>query len=525
MPADARTLAWDNPMCKEGAVAVTDYDLARQRACPAQSKDQVEGNTEQSVLSMEFEVNQGKPCFDSEETAKPVPCINTNKRCITSVCRANRDAFNRVTFAALQNIIAAAGSVCDPRTRYAAGNSKAQGQEGWVECTNYQVGALSNLQMSDIQWGWKTMDNNGFSGEAQLDINFIAKVSAPSTADSATLRTIISATDMDFPGVLTAAFRATVSAGLNATIADAFATVNNWLGTAGNSFDFDTEQIRFGEFSDTTYTTPPSDDTDVVYNLGDDDALVTPTAAPSSQITLDQVPSLSLEDGGIAYYDSATKTFMWSDTAASTMKLKTLFMKGDEIEESYYLYTELKEELEDLEKTISDKLDENRDLLANSAGQGAGREAVEANQVALTNFKIEIGQEIRNAGTQLSNVETKKGFSGTDDPNANKSSSDTVVYIIIGVVLVLCIVGAMLIIRSRKNGPGRLVNRPTTHQNPAYEQPKGGAGAPPANAPQGQRPGGARPAGAKKPAGAQKPNVQHDGQRKVLVLDPYGNDA
>lgn len=94
-----------------------------------------------------------------------------------------------------------------------------------------------------------------------------------------------------------------------------------------------------------------------------------------------------------------------------------------------------------------------------------------------------------------------------------KSSNDTLLYIIIAVIGILLIGGVILIIllKKRKNSKNlsnkvKRGNKTTTHANPTYQQ-----GAAPQNAHEQSRPAPG--------------SVQQEGGRKVLVLDPYGNDA
>merc|ERR1712086_495609 len=99
---------------------------------------------------------------------------------------------------------------------------------------------------------------------------------------------------------------------------------------------------------------------------------------------------------------------------------------------------------------------------------------------------------------------------GGGDTAAASSSQGTLIGVIVAIVVVLGMAGAVAFLVVKKNGgsPKQYRNHPTTQQNPAYEAPRGG-------------PAGVQKGGAAKP----KQNVQQQGQRKVLVLDPYGNDA
>lgn len=387
------------------------------------------------------------------------------------------------------------------------------------------------------------------SGEAQDTIIFIARVKAQSPADAATLRTIISTASMQFPETLKAEFVKAAST-VDELIAPEFEKVSEFTTYPNNNFNFGPgvsgsigldrkpDAVRFGDFEGASYTTPVPDDTAVEYVLGDDDVVSQNTGNNNEELTMEDVGSLALYDE--LTMSAATLTddgFEWSAVNAALFEKKTLTLKipaeilalQAEFEEVETVLPQLEVELNELKKTVNSQ--QTRSL----KGDGVATQ-LNTQLATINNAIAEVKKKMEYTKQQIRNADTALSFAGgsTSDGTVNstdtKSGSNTTIIIIIGVVLVMAIVGAIVFVVMRNNnnnGPRHYQNHPTTHQNPAYAAGPGQGGQPQQQQQQQQRPQGAqRPAGAR-PAGAgqKKPNVQQQGQRKVLVLDPYGNDA
>jgi hypothetical protein len=115
----------------------------------------------------------------------------------------------------------------------------------------------------------------------------------------------------------------------------------------------------------------------------------------------------------------------------------------------------------------------------------------------------------------------KDAQAALDAASGSSLNQGTLIGVVVAIVAVLLIAGAVayLVVKKNRGGGARQYrNHPTTQQNPAYEAPKGGAQ-------QGGQQQQQQRQQQRQPQQKKGPNVQQQGQRKVLVLDPYGNDA
>jgi len=111
-------------------------------------------------------------------------------------------------------------------------------------------------------------------------------------------------------------------------------------------------------------------------------------------------------------------------------------------------------------------------------------------------------ETLSNAEQDVNNAEAAYA-SAINPPKAGSSSTTAIVIALVLIIIIVVIGGAYYYVANNTPSAGGR----TTLQNPAYEAPKGGA---PADVQRGATP---------------KQNVQQQGQRKVLVLDSYGNNA
>jgi len=543
---DAVTLSWDNPMCKSGATPVTQLEKAAQSACKTGlSVDDQGANDENQVLSIAFIMNQGKACMDDGRMS---PCINTNKRCVTTECTLNRDAINEITVSAIKNAVNAAKSECDPRTRWpqnAPGfdkNAQAEGEEGWNNCKNFQVGSLGNLAMSDFTWAWevKSQADGGTFGYSQGAIQWIAKIDVGSKDDSATLRTILGTNAIDFMGVCKAAFLS--GAGdVDSLIAQKFEKTAEYASESTSLFEFGPGvngqmglnrapgAVRFGEFIDGgdkyVYTTPaPSDEDPNTGGVapGDDDKY----DSTDGKFTMDEIAAFPELPADVAVWTDDGAIQWVSNYLIEKTKLReaaTLDEIGDMVADLTVLASHL--------GTMASDIDATSNLITTQLtmpqkADGVQEELnVRKNQLRtadrlVASMKIYADTELGNKDFEISIKSAQLGVDGdasTADGSGGGMSQGTLIGVIVGIVVVLgmAVAVAFLVIKKSRGAPKQYRNHPTTQQNPAYEAPKGGKG------PGGK--GGKAPSNGQPPR--QQPNVQQQGQRKVLVLDPYGNDA
>merc|ERR1712127_189775 len=274
--------------------------------------------------------------------------------------------------------------------------------------------------------------------------------------------------------------------------------------------------IRFGEFVDGgekyVYTTPaPNDEASqsgASTGGGDDDDDYDST---DGQFTMDEIADFPDLPADIATWQDGVLEWVaeYALTKPTLRSAADLEAIGDMVAGWTKLTGSLGQMATDIDNTIKVI---NKQLTMAQQADGVKEELNKRKSQLRTatsvvgQMKIFADNEIKNKDFEM---KIKGGSSSSstigDDGAAGGMNQGALIGVIAAIVVVLGMAGAVafLVIKKNRGVPKQYRNHPTTQQNPAYEAPKAGAqrGAPP------------------------KQNVQQQGQRKVLVLDPYGNDA
>lgn len=549
MAMDAITLSWDNPMCKQDAVPTTPSERAAKASCKTGlGTDDVGANDENKILSVSLNMVQGKACAGEKEGSF-APCINTNKRCVTTECTKNRDALNKIAYDAIVSAVKDAKNVCDPRTMWKKNSGKPEGEEGWESCSNFNVGDLTSLSMDAIEWAWSVKDQTEGStaGNAQGTIQWIAKIDVGSPASAATLRTIMGTAKVDILEVFTAEFKKAAS-NQDSLIVQKFEKVAKFIETSSSfafgpglnskvGLDRAPGAIRFGAFVDDgdayVYTTPAPNDEVPAGTGGGGGGGTDDYDSTDGKFTMDEINDFPQLPAAVAKWNEDCTDMTGDDPAECTTAAgetqcclvwtseyaltKPTLRSADDAEGIGSMVTILTQLTADLGQmaTEIDKAEKTISQQTTTSNKEPGvQEALELRKQQLRDALAAVKAMKTYADSEIKgkDFELKILASGSTDGGGDAASGDkgTLIGVIVAIVVVLGMAGAVafLVVKKNSGSPKQYRNHPTTQQNPAYEAPRGG-------------PAGAQKGGAAKP----KQNVQQQGQRKVLVLDPYGNDA
>jgi hypothetical protein len=602
---EAITLSWDNPMCKTGAVASTPLQEAAKVNCrTGVSQDERGANDVTKTLSVSFNMNQGKACEDTVNgNTRYVPCINTNKRCVTTECMKSRDALNQIAFNAVQDAIETAKNYCDPRTMYPKNSNKPEGEEGWLACKNFEVSSdLKGLSFDDIEWAWEVKDQSEETtyGYAQGTLMWVAKMDVGRASDAATLRTILGSPAVKFPETCKAAL-VKAAGSTDALVRQKFQKTADYANSAESDgyFEFGPgvngqiglrapNAMRFGEFVEDgeklTYTTPaPNDDEKQSPTDQNNDDRVDNT---DGKFTMDEIEPYPTLQADIASWTVGNQ-IQWEDVDLEAETKFRVAGSVGKLDEMVVRYTELASVLGGMATTIDNSINKVTDQLALPQKADGVQDELNSRKNKLRAAKTDVQKKKTFVDGQLRNKAYEAGLLGSSGSSSTADSSakdkaeekveaaamkqeqecvdqtsqeckdatdelekatkaltdatkafeaaqaaldaaagsslnqGTLIGVVVAIVAVLLIAGAVayLVVKKNRGGGARQYrNHPTTQQNPAYEAPKGGPQ-------QGGQQQQQQRQQQRQPQQKKGPNVQQQGQRKVLVLDPYGNDA
>jgi hypothetical protein len=499
-PIQARTELWSNPLCKNPPQYPNIDEKAILDKCPLYKKKENVWDSGFKIYPLKLPMVMISPpvCVSKTDptSSRLQPCLNARIVCVHSNCTATRKAIEIAANIAITAIFAAAADLTDPRTCY--GN-------GWANCQKFTVPQVS------VAVNYYNSNRRRRLPYPKSKIPFVLSIGSKNWDEALTSRVIID-TIPNLNELFTESFQS-YKDDVDSLIRD------DWrAATQSDQFSFfvggetDREEnrdtIMFDTIGPDFGTTPKTDDSKVYpSSLEDNDPNDDFTAGATDKTWADIKYGVEDSEPKVLYDDTLAAD--WATpisindlfTTKSVAKLEGYKVTLDKRMAAY------KSVEDDMKAFLDVQKDKRSDI--NDAGL---TDLIDAEILKMEKLETDADEQYRRIKNVLQSYDSAmiQAVNKSGDSASSKTNVSTGAAVGVLVVILLLMGGgtAFFVIQKQKGKAKyqQSLKKGGAHANPAYE---------PANAPQNA------PA-QRKPSGG---DVIQQGQRKVLVLDPYGDQS
>jgi hypothetical protein len=524
VPMEAVTELWNNPLCN-GAPAQNQKEQAIKDRCETQSVTPVRTVDENAYFLM-VPMQMINPASDdpncANEAGYDTPCINADLICVHSTCDEARRSIVAAAESAVKTVWQDAADLIDPTTC-----SEGQGPNlRWVPCKKfgdlpdwnaYEQGLIVKV---DFNFNGRRRRNQLPSPKGKVAFNLAI---GSKTADGAIrTRLVFDKTTSDqFYAKVKATFvdykpdSADVRAKWEVMVKDS--SFRFFIGDAESSTE-DLSFVTFAELSagDSVFGALPRVNDDKVYEADTPAPIATADCKDDADRVAGEIAENQYDLPNSAVqkqYDQVQeKEDFGGQNEITTMKMISIGIPLATLNGYKATLDEYQKEYVEIEETLTNAIDKQKNDNGYLTVCGQTAEALEKEVEAMEELKIKAGKASTVISTKLdvySDAVINLGRADSKDVGEKSTiKTGAAVGVLIALLIVMGAVAFLIVQKNRRGKPRRQqLGRPGEQSNPAYE---------PGNAPQNA------PAAQRKPSGG---DVIQQGQRKVLVLDPYGDQA